>query len=68
MRGRTVYVRIKGRPEIERRLEADSIASAGPYPNIAGMRQKYWGKDCLIIKAGIYAYNMGKDTGQAIPY
>lgn len=67
-RGRTVTVRIKGRPGLERRLERDCLASTGPYPNITGMRNLYWGRDCLIVKAGIYIYNMGKDVGQDVPY
>ncbi|KKN78464.1 hypothetical protein LCGC14_0349960 [marine sediment metagenome] len=32
--------------------------SAGPYPNISGMRKLYWGKDALIVKQGAYAYNV----------
>ena len=32
------------------------------------MRNKYWGRDALVVRAGAYAYYMGKDTGQVIPY
>ena len=67
-RGRTVYVRVRGRPEVERRLQEECVGSAGPYPCIAGMRNKYWGRDALVVRAGAYAYYMGKDTGQVIPY
>ena len=40
-------------------LESECIASAGPYANITGMRNLYWGKECLIIRYGSYIYNMG---------
>ena len=68
MRGRTVYLRVRGRPEVVRRLQHDCIGSAGPYPCISGMRKLYWGRDALVVKAGAYAYYMGKDTGQSVPY
>ena len=68
MRGRTVYVRVRGRPEVVRALGRDCIGSAGPHCNIWGMRHKYWGHDALVVRAGAYAYYMGKDTGQAVPY
>jgi len=67
-RGRTLYCHTRGRPEVVRRLERDCIGSAGPYPCISGMRKHYWGRDALVIRAGAYAYYMGKDTGQAMPY
>jgi hypothetical protein len=31
------------------------------------MRNLYWGRDALVVKAGIYIYNMGRDTGQELP-
>lgn len=67
-RGRTVYIRVRSRPRMAERLERDCVGSAGPYPSISGMRKLYWGRDALVIKAGSYAYYMGKDVGQAIPY
>ena len=67
-RGRTVYLRLRDRVGLVKRLERDCIGSAGPYPSICGMRKKYWGMDALVIRAGSYAYYMGKDTGQAVPY
>lgn len=67
-RGRTVYVRTRGRPHVERWLKSECKASTGPYANISGMRELYWGKECLIVRAGSYIYNMGRDVGQAIPY
>jgi len=60
-RGRTLYYRTCGRPEVVRALERSCIGSAGPYPSITGMRKKYWGKNALIIRAGAYAYYMGPD-------
>ena len=32
--------------------------SAGPNPNIKGMRKLYWGDDACIIKCGSYAYKV----------
>lgn len=68
MRGRTIYLRLRDRAGLAKRLGRDCIGSAGPYPSISGMRKLYWGRDALIVKAGAYAYYMGKDTGQAVPY
>lgn len=68
VRGRTIYARIKDNRPLEKWLKANCIASTGPYPNITGMRNKYWGKACLIVRAGAYIYNMGLDRGQSIPY
>lgn len=67
MRGRTIYLRLRGRAGLARLLARYCIGSAGPYPSIRGMRKLYWGKDALVVKAGAYAYYMGKDTGQAVP-
>lgn len=49
-------------------LEKNCLGSCGPNPSIVGMRRMYWGKDALIIRAGAYAYYMGKDVGQAAPW
>jgi len=35
--------------------------NAGPYPNIKGMRNLYWGKDALVVKSGAYAYNLSSN-------
>lgn len=61
-RGRTIKV---GK-EWEKWLESHCIGSAGPRPNITGMRNLYYGKDALLYKCGQYIYYMGKDTGQSI--
>ena len=66
-RGRTIYVRIRNRQHVEQWLSSNCVASTGPYPNITGMRNLYWGHDCLIVRAGAYIYNMGRDVGQEIP-
>lgn len=36
--------------------------NAGPHPNIAGMRNLYWGKDALLIKCGSYVYKVDYKT------
>lgn len=46
----------------ELRLNLDSFPSAGPYPNITGMKNKYWGNDALCIKCGVYVYHVDADT------
>ena len=66
-KGRTITVRVKGNARAVKWLDANCKASTGPYPNITGMRNLYWGKDALIVKAGAYIYYMGKDVGQEIP-
>lgn len=65
-RGRTIYVRITGRPQVERWLRHHCVASSGPYSNITGMRLQYWGRDALVVRGGSIAYNMGRDVGQLI--
>ena len=71
MRGRTIVVPMKGNTRknfIEKWLEKNCQASAGPYPCISGMRNLYWGKEALIVKAGAYIYLMTtKDEGRELP-
>ena len=44
------------------RLRLWAFPSAGPNPCIAGMRDKYWGRNALIIKCGSYAYKVDSET------
>lgn len=62
MRGKTITISKKAYPTMGKLLAAECIASAGPYANITGMRNLYWGKECLIIRYGSYIYNMGKSS------
>lgn len=39
-----------------------NFASAGPYPNITGMKEKYWGLDALCVKCGPYVYKVDEIT------
>lgn len=48
---KTLYIRKKDYNKI-----LDKCPSAGPYPNIAGMKKEYWGEDALCIKCGSYVY------------
>ena len=66
-RGRTLYARVRGRPHVEQWLRDNCISSSGPYSSITGMRNLYWGRMALVVRAGSYCYNMGTDVGQAIP-
>lgn len=59
MRGKTITISKKSYPNMGEILESKCIASAGPYANITGMRNLYWGKECLIFRYGSYIYNMG---------
>ena len=59
MKGKTITISKKAYPNMGKILEAECIASTGPYANITGMRNLYWGKECLIIRYGSYIYNMG---------
>lgn len=35
--------------------------SAGPYPNVTGMRAKFWGRDAAILRVGRYIYHVPPD-------
>ena len=71
-RGRTVNIPV-GRDKLKARvtekwLEKNCMASTGPYPNITGMRNLYWGKQALIVKHGAYIYLIAKkDDGRELP-
>ena len=71
-RGRTVILPMRGNQTSKKWIEwldKNCQASAGPYPNIAGMREKYWGKAALIVKAGIYIYLIANnDDGRRLPW
>lgn len=52
-RGRTITIPAKNISKGRLKwIEEHSIASAGPHPNITGMRNLYWGKEALIVKVG----------------
>ena len=53
---RTPYVPVK----FEQELCDQCRASAGPRPNVAGMKLKYWGKDAHVVKCGQYCYLLNK--------
>jgi hypothetical protein len=36
--------------------------SAGPYPNITGMKKLYWGMDAYCLKLGAYVYHVDYET------
>lgn len=44
------------------RLRLYNFPSAGPNPNIKGMRALYWGRDAHILKCGAYAYKVDSRT------
>lgn len=44
------------------RLRLYNFPSAGPHPNIKGMRALYWGRDAYILKCGAYAYKVNYNT------
>ena len=70
-RGRTIRLNKRTTPDAAkwvRWLEGNCIGSFGPRGSIWGMRHKYYGKDALIVMAGLYGYYMGKDEGQKMPW
>lgn len=67
-RGRTITIRVKDRPNLGKVLDEKCIGSAGPYGNLTGMRQKYWGEQALVVKYGAYLYYFGEDRGQDLPF
>lgn len=43
-------------------LKLYNFPSAGPRPNITGMRRCYWGRNAYIIMCGQYAYKVDFNT------
>lgn len=65
-RGKTVYRRSNA--AMHKWLQARCPASTGPYPNITGMREKYWGRGANIVKCGQFIYLLPRDTApEAVP-
>lgn len=71
-KGRTVVLLKKRTPEAAkwvRWLEEKCLASAGPHPNLSGMRNLYWGRAALVVKAGAYLYLITRrDDGRKMPW
>ncbi|MGN0130683.1 MAG: hypothetical protein ACI4CE_07345 [Methanomethylophilus alvi] len=71
-RGRTIILKKKSTPDAAKWvkwLEDNCLASAGPYPNICGMRNIYWGRQSLIVKSGAYIYLIApRDDGRKMPW
>ena len=71
-KGRTIILKKTETPNAAKWvewLEKNCQASAGPRPNIIGMRHKYWGNPALIVKAGLYIYLItSRDDGRRMPW
>ena len=70
-RGRTIRLNKRHTPNAAKWvkwLEDNCIGSFGPRGSIVGMRRMYYGRDALIVMAGLYGYYMGKDKGQRMPW
>lgn len=71
-RGRTVYLNKKQTPNAAKWvkwLEDNCQASAGPHGNLTGMRNLYWGRRALVVKAGAYLYLIKSiDDGRMLPW
>lgn len=57
------YIRQHGKKTMyitkrEADLSKFNVPSAGPRPNVTGMRNLYWGKDAIIGMQGGYAYKL----------
>jgi len=39
-----------------------SFPSAGPYPNITGMKKQFWGLDAYCVRCGAYVYKVDQET------
>lgn len=48
--------------DLAKEIEAGGFASAGPYPNITGMKLQYWGVDAKCVRIGIYVYKVDDAT------
>lgn len=71
-KGRTIVLLKKRTPDAAkwvRWLEENCQASAGPHPNLTGMRNLYWGRAALVVKAGAYLYLItSRDDGRKMPW
>ena len=68
-RGRTLILPAGKKAKWDKWLDENCLASAGPYPNISGMREKHWGMPSLIVKSGIYIYLIAnRDDGRTMPW
>lgn len=57
-----IYKYVKATETNKRILERYCQASAGPHPNIKGMRKyRGWGKE-FVVKCGSYAYLVRKEV------
>ena len=57
-RYKTIYVKRR----LAGKLGLDRFGSAGPHPNITGMKMLYWGMDAMCIRSGAYVYNVDQKT------
>lgn len=39
-------------------VNLDAFPSAGPHPNITGMKRLYWGLDAYCLRVGVYVYKV----------
>lgn len=71
-KGRTIILKKKSTPDAAKWvkwLEENCLASTGPHPNICGVRNLYWGRKALIVKAGAYIYLItSHDDGRKMPW
>ncbi len=71
-KGRTVILKKKGNPNAAkwvRWLEENCQGSAGPYGNLTGLRNLYWGKEALVVKSGAFYYYMRRfDDFKPLPW
>ena len=71
-KGRTIILKKKSTPDAAKWvkwLEENCQASTGPHPNICGVRNLYWGRKALIVKAGAYIYLITSyDDGRKMPW
>ncbi len=42
----------------------EDFPSAGPHPNITGMKNKYYGKDSVCVMCGNYLYKVGDNLNE----
>ena len=49
------------RVPVKYKILLDGFPSAGPRPNIKGMKAKYYGKDSYCVMCGNFLYCLGND-------
>ena len=57
---KTLYLSKKDVERLD--IDLSDYPSAGPRPNVSGMKKLVWGIDALVVKSGAYIYKVPADV------